>query len=61
MAHAIIDGIIDTDKTRGWIPGAKHGEKLGPDAIADAYWGLHAQADTALTQELDLRPFLEKF
>jgi hypothetical protein len=34
---------------------------LAPDAIAESYWSLHAQARGAWTQELDLRPFAEKF
>ena len=32
---------------------------LDPDAIADAYWALHAQRRSAWTHELDLRPYCE--
>ena len=52
VAHTIIDGQI------GESP---EGTKLAPAAIADAYWHLHRQAKSAWTQELDLRPWAEKF
>ncbi len=52
VAHTIIDGGI------GENPEAT---KLAPAAIADAYWHLHRQAKSAWTQELDLRPWAEKF
>ncbi len=61
VAHVIIDGQIngpyyaDLAKERG--PDAL----LGPEAIAEAYYGLHAQHRSAWTQELDLRPWVEKF
>ncbi|MFM2045147.1 MAG: hypothetical protein RLY86_3723 [Pseudomonadota bacterium] len=35
--------------------------RLEPDAIADAYWTLHTQHRSAWTQELDLRPWTERF
>jgi hypothetical protein len=34
---------------------------LDPDAIAEAYWDIHHQHRSAWTQELDLRPWSEKF
>jgi NAD(P)-dependent dehydrogenase (short-subunit alcohol dehydrogenase family) len=34
---------------------------LAPEAIAEAYYQLHAQPRSAWTQELDLRPCMEKF
>lgn len=34
---------------------------MNPDAIAEAYWQVHKQHRSAWTQELDLRPFSEKF
>jgi NAD(P)-dependent dehydrogenase (short-subunit alcohol dehydrogenase family) len=59
VCHAVIDGGIDGPRTRamGWSP-----EKmLDPEAIADAYWAVHRQSPSAWTQELDLRPAIEKF
>jgi hypothetical protein len=34
---------------------------LGYDAIAENYWMLHRQPQSAWTQELDLRPFKESW
>jgi NAD(P)-dependent dehydrogenase (short-subunit alcohol dehydrogenase family) len=54
VAHVVIDGRIDRART-----GAA-GE-LSPEAIAEAYWQLHAQPPSAWTFEVDLRPSGEKF
>ncbi|KAK8039825.1 short-chain dehydrogenase [Apiospora rasikravindrae] len=62
VAHAVIDGVIDIPRTKGYNvnEGAEDG-KLDPDAIAESYWHLHTQHRSAFTQELDLRPYVEKF
>lgn len=52
VAHTIIDGGIGENAEE---------TKLAPSAIAEAYWHLHGQAKSAWTQELDLRPWAEKF
>lgn len=60
VAHVIIDGQIR--KTEVVDHGEPHADqKLDPDAIAEAYFQLHAQPRSAWTQELDLRPWVEKF
>ena len=65
VGHVIIDGGIDGDQLNSRFPQFK--ERLGEDgmlnvdAIADAYWSLHAQHRSAWTLELDLRPFKESF
>ncbi|KAJ9609801.1 hypothetical protein H2200_006129 [Cladophialophora chaetospira] len=60
VAHAIIDGLIDTEQTKGYDLG--HAEaKISPDAIADAYWYLHTQPRTCFSNEIDLRPAREKW
>jgi NAD(P)-dependent dehydrogenase (short-subunit alcohol dehydrogenase family) len=62
VAHVVIDGGIDGERTR-----ARMGESRDPDAllalddVADAYWHVHAQRRSAWTHELDLRPFKEPF
>ena len=65
VAHAVIDGMIDTPSLGVKFPDAlalKGGAGLvNPDDIADAYWQLHVQPRSAWTQELDLRPWSEKF
>ncbi|KFH48242.1 Sepiapterin reductase-like protein [Hapsidospora chrysogenum ATCC 11550] len=62
VALAIIDGGIDTPWGRelGLVEVTKD-SKLKPEAIAESYWHLHTQHRSAFTQELDLRPFSEKF
>ena len=65
VAHAIIDGAIDTAFIRDNFPERYKLKNmdgiLDPDAIADAYFMLHSQPRSAWTQELDLRPWIEKF
>lgn len=65
VAHSIIDGAIDTAFIRDNFPEryALRDEDgiLDPGAIAEAYWMLHQQPRSAWTQELDLRPWIEKF
>lgn len=65
VAHAIIDGAIDTAFIRDNFPDryalkAEDGI-LDPDAIADSYWAIHTQPRSAWTHELDLRPWMETF
>eukprot|EP00884_Botryococcus_braunii_P005431 jgi/Botrbrau1/1488/Bobra.178_3s0043.1 len=60
VAHVIIDGIILSDRTAAWVAG-KEDHALHPDAIAESYWFLHTQDRSTWTQELDLRPYVEKF
>lgn len=65
VAHVVIDGGIDGDRLRRFVP--QMAERLGPDgmldpeAIAENYWMLHRQSPSAWTQELDLRPFKENW
>ncbi len=61
VAHVVVDGQIDTPRTRQMQPDRDRATLLSPDAIANEYWNLHAQDPTAWTLELDLRPALEKF
>ncbi|KAM0286041.1 hypothetical protein ACHAQH_001049 [Verticillium albo-atrum] len=68
IAHAIIDGGIDTPWGKGWEAnnGAPDGkikpEQILPCAkIAEDYWHLHTQHRSGFTQEIDTRPYVEKF
>ncbi|KAK8086378.1 hypothetical protein PG994_001352 [Apiospora phragmitis] len=62
VAHAVIDGVIDLPRTKEYnVNGGAEDGKLDPDAIAESYWHLHTQHRSAFTQELDLRPYVEKF
>ncbi|MGI8911670.1 MAG: SDR family NAD(P)-dependent oxidoreductase [Rubrobacteraceae bacterium] len=61
VAHVVIDGQIQTPRTREISPDREEHTMLSPDAIAETYWQLHAQDRTAWTLELDLRPSVESF
>ena len=61
IAHAVIDGQIDTPRVREMSPGREDHTMLSPDAIAEIYWQLHSQHPTAWTLELDVRPSVERF
>lgn len=65
VAHVVIDGGIDGERLRRSAPQkvAEAGADglLQPDAIAESYWQLHLQQQSAWTHELDLRPFREPF
>ena len=65
VAHVVIDGMIDNRRTRERV--AERIKDLPPDgmlatdAIAEAFWQLHAQPRSAWSFETDLRPWAEKF
>ena len=64
VAHVVIDGGIAGERLQRFAEFVKaKGEDglLDLDAIADAFWTLHAQHRTAWTHELDLRPYKEPF
>jgi len=62
VSHVIIDGAVESDywKKKN-SPQKPIDSYLSPDAIANNYWLLHTQDKTTWTQELDLRPYVEKF
>ena len=63
VAHIVIDGVVNGDIVQGrfkeYLESMGEDGALDPDAIADAFWSVHAQPRTAWTHELDLRPFKE--
>jgi NAD(P)-dependent dehydrogenase (short-subunit alcohol dehydrogenase family) len=61
VAYINVDGIIDIPHIRARMPSLKEDDLLKPEAIAEAYWHLANQDPSAWTQELDVRPFKEKF
>jgi len=58
VAHVIIDGHIGTATGDD---GAAPDSRLAPEAIAQAYFELHRQPRSAWSQEIDLRPWVERF
>ncbi|KAK3387119.1 hypothetical protein B0H63DRAFT_149971 [Podospora didyma] len=62
VAHIIVDGVIDIPRTKNYtVNDGKPDGKISADAIAESYWHLHQQHRSSFTQELDLRPYVEKF
>jgi NAD(P)-dependent dehydrogenase (short-subunit alcohol dehydrogenase family) len=65
VAHAVIDGAIDTEFIRSNFPD-RYALKdrqgiLSPEHIADAYWQIHQQPRDAWTHETELRPWIENW
>lgn len=61
VAHAIIDGVIDIPRTKEWLKDQPPEAKIGPEDIAEAYWHLSTQSKRCFTNEIDIRPMLEKW
>merc|ERR1719336_1980058 len=51
--YVIIDGGVDPDN--------KHDNRLHADQIANTYWNMANQHRSCWVQELDLRPYVEKW
>lgn len=60
IAHVILDGIIDTTKSRE-LHGMDPARMMSSDDIAQAYIDLANQPKSTWTHELDLRPACESF
>ena len=60
VCHTILDGIIDTERSRD-LHSLDPAKMMKPDDIADAYWQLAHQPRSTWTHELDLRPASEGF
>ncbi|MGH7965852.1 MAG: SDR family NAD(P)-dependent oxidoreductase [Candidatus Binatia bacterium] len=61
VAYVNVDGAIDMPLIRQRFPHLTEEDLLNPAAIAESYWHLAHQDRSAWTQELDVRPFKEKF
>ena len=61
VAYVNVDGAIDMPAIRQRFPELKDEDMLKPDAIAETYWHVAHQDPSAWTQEVDVRPFKEKF
>lgn len=60
VCHAILDGIIDTTRSRD-LHSLDPAKMMKPEDIAEAYWSLAHQPKSTWTHELDLRPASEGF
>jgi NAD(P)-dependent dehydrogenase (short-subunit alcohol dehydrogenase family) len=61
VAYVDVDGAIDMPFIHKLRPELKPEDMLDPEATAESFWHLAHQHPSAWTQELDLRPFKEKF
>jgi NAD(P)-dependent dehydrogenase (short-subunit alcohol dehydrogenase family) len=63
VAHIVIDGVVNGDIARGrfsdYLESLGEDGALAPDAIAEAFWSVHAQSRSTWADEMDLRPFKE--
>lgn len=59
VAHVVVDGVIWSERARGW--GMSEEQCMAPDAIAVEYVHLLEQDRSTWSHEIDLRPFGEKF
>ncbi len=59
VAHFVIDGAIRSSVRTE--PADKPDSMLDPDAIAETYWSVLMQQRSAWSQEVELRPWVEKF
>jgi NAD(P)-dependent dehydrogenase (short-subunit alcohol dehydrogenase family) len=61
ICFVIIDGQIESERYRHLIDERGEDSLLAPDAIAELYLQLHRQPRSAWSQEIDIRPWSEKF
>jgi len=61
VAYVIVDGVIDTARTRALLPGKPDEFYLRPDDIAASVYHVATQPRSAWTFQWDLRPFGEKW
>lgn len=57
VAHVVIDGPIDSARTRA--SNTNHDRLIDPDGIAEAFHALYAQPRNAWSNEIDVRTFCE--
>jgi NAD(P)-dependent dehydrogenase (short-subunit alcohol dehydrogenase family) len=60
VCHFILDGIIDTQRSRD-MHSLDPSKMMDPADVAEAYWQIAHQPQSTWTHELDLRPATEKF
>lgn len=61
VSHVVIDGVIDLQRTREWLPDKPDDFFMDADQIAESVYFLTQQPEQAWTFELDLRPYGEKW
>lgn len=59
VAHLVIDGVIESERTRRMLPAKGDDDFINPRAIADVIYQLAHQDKSCWTFELDVRPSTE--
>lgn len=63
VAHIIVDGLIENEATKEFLPDLYASKEadgiIQPDDLAEVYWQLHKQPKSAWTFEQDVRPYIE--
>ncbi len=60
VAHVILDGILDTERSRA-LHGGDGSGMMKPEDVAEVYCQLVGQPPSAWSHEIDLRPMSESF
>jgi NAD(P)-dependent dehydrogenase (short-subunit alcohol dehydrogenase family) len=60
VIHTVLDGIIDSARSRD-LHSLDPSKMMKPDDLADAYWALAHQPNSAWSHEVDFRPRTEGF
>ncbi|MEM9087905.1 MAG: SDR family NAD(P)-dependent oxidoreductase [Cyanobacteria bacterium P01_F01_bin.53] len=60
VVHAILDGIIDTERSRQ-LHSLDPAKMMNPQDIAEVYWQVAHQPPSTWSHEIDLRPSSENF
>lgn len=61
VSYVIIDGVIDLERTREWLPDKSDDFFMDADQIAESVYFLTQQPSQAWSFEIDLRPYGEKW
>jgi len=61
VAHAVIDGPVDTPRVRAMLPHLAPEALIKPDSIAEMYWFIHSQPKSGWTHEFEIRTHIEKW
>ena len=65
VGHVVVDGVINGEMVQNhlgtYLDSLGEDGSLEPDAIAEAYWFMHAQPRNSWTFEMDVRPFKENW
>lgn len=61
VALLIVDAMIESDKTKGWLEGEPHERSASMEDVAAAIRYLHDQTPRGWTHELQLTPSLERW